>query len=458
MSNKPPLLIPVENQVRELDSKLLLAVVAAQAGYKSYLGYRTEMDIVITSLPKGIYLAKSFTARSDKMFRILTKLGHTICAWDEEALVHYPPDIYFSRRLSAKAMSYITHLFAWGEENAKLFRAYPELPKDLPIHNVGNPRLDLLREEFTHLYSAEIEKIKNEYGNFILLNTNFGNVNAHLPIHNLFINKDAAGNYKDMGKGAVGMGHEFANGRAQYKQALFDKFVKLIEHISQKKNDFQFVIRPHPVENQNIYEQFAKKFPNVRVAREGNVIPWIHAAEILIHSGCTTGIEAYLCHKPAIAYVPIEDDRFGYDAILPNLMSIQCPTEDDVLATIDNIESKRKQMDQAQAIAEYISLNDHKLCCSNIIAELDAVSSNLQPNQNIPSKMHGWYLANKRKATKRVKSLMPNSKYNRAFQEVRFPTLELSSLQNKAGLFAEIIGAEKTPTIKAVSDHIFLVQ
>ncbi len=70
MTNTQTILIPVENQVRELDPKLLLSVCAANAGLKSYIGYRTEMDIMITKFPRSIYLAKSFTQRSDKMFRI----------------------------------------------------------------------------------------------------------------------------------------------------------------------------------------------------------------------------------------------------------------------------------------------------------------------------------------------------------------------------------------------------
>ena len=51
MANNQPLLIPIENQVRELDPKLLLAVCAANAGIKSYVGYRTEMDIIISKFP-----------------------------------------------------------------------------------------------------------------------------------------------------------------------------------------------------------------------------------------------------------------------------------------------------------------------------------------------------------------------------------------------------------------------
>ena len=168
MAELTPLLIPVENQVRELDPKLLLAVVAAKAGFKSYLGYRTEMDIVISSFPRSIYLSKSFTERSNKMFNILSKLGHTICAWDEEALVHYPPDIYFTRRLSAQAIKHIQHVFAWGKDNEQLFRSYPHFPDKLPIHTVGNPRLDLLRPEFKPFYETEIKELKQEYGDFIL--------------------------------------------------------------------------------------------------------------------------------------------------------------------------------------------------------------------------------------------------------------------------------------------------
>ena len=44
---KPTLLIPVENQVRELDPKLLLACIAAQRGFSSVIGSRREMEMRI---------------------------------------------------------------------------------------------------------------------------------------------------------------------------------------------------------------------------------------------------------------------------------------------------------------------------------------------------------------------------------------------------------------------------
>ena len=99
---KTSIIIPVENQVRELDPKLLLACIAARRGIASIIGSRLEIDFRIASMPPSIYLSKSMTARSIKMFRIMRKLGHEIAVWDEEALVHMQPETYFTRRLSAE--------------------------------------------------------------------------------------------------------------------------------------------------------------------------------------------------------------------------------------------------------------------------------------------------------------------------------------------------------------------
>ena len=47
MSAKVPLIIPIENQVRELDPKLLLACIAARRGFSSIIGLHREIDFRI---------------------------------------------------------------------------------------------------------------------------------------------------------------------------------------------------------------------------------------------------------------------------------------------------------------------------------------------------------------------------------------------------------------------------
>lgn len=453
-----PLLIPIENQVRELDPKLLLAACAAKAGIPSYIGYRTEMDIMITSLPKGIYLAKSFTQRSDKMFRILSKLGHIICAWDEEALVHYPPDIYFKRRLSSVALSYVSHLFAWGQENEDLFRSYPMMPKHIPIHKVGNPRLDILRSEFSYYFDDEIKNIKNKYGNFILINTNFGNVNAHLPIHNLFTSKDENGKYLDMGRGATGMGREFSEGRANFKEVIFNHFLELIPFLSEKFKDTKIIVRPHPVENKEVYHRLAEKHNNVDIVQEGNVVPWLRASSALIHSGCTTGIEAYLSDKPAIAYVPATDSRYGYDAVMPDTLSHKCTDLPSIETTLQQCLSNNLSSIDSNLIKKYIEFDQKQLCSSKIVDTLKHIIEENPLGNTKNRTLHGIVLANKRRLIKRLKSLSSKSKYNSSFQQVRFPTLNEQELQHKINKFAQIINSPSAISIKQVSPHIFLVQ
>ena len=120
------------------------------------------------------------------------------------------------------------------------------------------------------------------------------------------------------------MGREFSQGRAEYKQRIMDHFLEAIPKLARKFPDTTIIIRPHPVENKSVYDQLASRFDNLKVVQEGNVIPWIRAAAAVIHNGCTTGIEAYLSDKPALAYVPVEDVRYGYDALIPNELSFQC--------------------------------------------------------------------------------------------------------------------------------------
>ncbi|MEJ2235537.1 MAG: hypothetical protein P8X67_16580, partial [Syntrophobacterales bacterium] len=276
-ASKLTLLIPVENQVRELDPKLLLACIAAKHGFASVIGSHREIDLRIASFPRSLYLCKSFTVSNLKMFRIIRKLGHQIVSWDEEALVHLPSEMYYSRRLSPFTMKYVSHLFAWGEDNAELWRQYPELPAGLPIHITGNPRNDMLRPEMRAFYESDVKEIRNLYGEFILVNTNFNHVNSFSPVQNLFQPVRNHGEEPMFGKAARGMTREYAEGFRDHKTAIFEDFQRLIPALEKEFSDYTIVVRPHPTESQDIYNSIAAQCERVRVTNEGNVVPWLMA-------------------------------------------------------------------------------------------------------------------------------------------------------------------------------------
>jgi surface carbohydrate biosynthesis protein len=335
---KATLLIPVENQVRELDPKLLLAYVGAKRGFSCILGFRREMHFHISSFSPGIYLSKSMTAASDSMFQIMRKLGHEIIAWDEEALVHLPPETYFSRRLSPVAMEFVSHMLAWGQDNAELWRQYPHLPHEAEIHVTGNPRNDLLRPEFRHYYEETVGEFRKRHGDFILINTNFNHVNAFYPGLNVFVPPDKPGEKPRYGRGAKGMTREYAEGLRDHKQAIFEKFQQLIPAAEKAFPKYNIIVRPHPTENQEIYRQIAARCERVVVTNEGNVVPWLMAAKALIHNGCTTGVEAYVMGVPAISYRASINENYDYGFYrLPNLLSHQCFDFEELSTTLGKI-------------------------------------------------------------------------------------------------------------------------
>jgi surface carbohydrate biosynthesis protein len=197
------------------------------------------------------------TVRSLLFFRVAKKFGHEIVTWDEEALVHLPAETYFSRRLDPRSIRYVSHLFAWGQDNAELWRRYAHLPKNIPIHITGNPRSDMLRPGLRTFYEQEVRQIRRKYGDFILINTNFNHVNAYGPDMNLFKPVKKPGKKAEFGRAARGMSREYAEGLRDHKQAVFEQFKQLIPELEKAFPGYNIIVRPHPTENHGDYNKIA---------------------------------------------------------------------------------------------------------------------------------------------------------------------------------------------------------
>jgi hypothetical protein len=62
-------------------------------------------------------------------------------------------------------------------------------------------------------------------------------------------------------------------------------------------------------------------------------VPWLMAADALIHNSCTTALESCLIGTPPIAYRPVESERF--DMYLPNSLSYCAADLDGVTKLLD---------------------------------------------------------------------------------------------------------------------------
>jgi len=458
------LLIPVENQVRELDPKLLLACIAARRGFSSVIGSRQQLDFRIASFPRGIYLSKSMTVRSIKMFKILRKLGHEIVTWDEEALVHLPPEIYFSRRLSPKAMGYLSHLFAWGQDNAELWRQYPELPPEVPIHITGNPRNDMLRSEMHGFFEDDVEKLRNTYGDFILINTNFNHINAFYPVQSLFLPVNKPGEVPKFGRAARGMTRKFAEGFCDHKKAVFEDFKGLIPSLERAFPDYTIVVRPHPTEKHEVYHEISARCERVRVTNEGNVIPWLMAAKALIHNGCTTGVEAFVMRVPAISYRATVNDYYDYGFYkLPNRLSHQCFDFEGLRATLMKIfagEIGAANGNESKALIDhYLAATTGPLACERIVEVIEKITAGRSqlPNPTLINRVDGWYRATTRRLIKRLLSYLPDSHNRPEFHRHRYPGISLDEVRERVLRIKQALGDSEKVAVDQISSELFQI-
>jgi surface carbohydrate biosynthesis protein len=460
----PLLIIPVENQVRELDAKLLLAVVAAQRGFQSLIGFRREMHFHIAKFPRGIYLSKSITVHSEMIFGILRSLGHGIAAWDEEALVHLPPEIYYSRRLSPKALTLVSHFFAWGEDNAELWRRYPQFPTDAEINVTGNPRNDLLRAEIRQYYAEEVKNIQNNFGDFFLINTNFNHINAFSPVQNLFQPTKHAGEPPKFGRAARGMTREYAEGFQKHKQAVFNSFLEMIPRLQSAFPEHTIVVRPHPTESQDTYRAIANDFKRVKVTNEGNVVPWLMATKALIHNGCTTGVEAFALGVPAFSYRRFTNDYYDFGFYkLPNLASCQCFTFGQLVEQLREVVSGKFltgfNNEREKIVKGHLAAMDGPLACERIVGVLDrwVCDGNGFPRNSLIGQVYGSTLSFGRRVVKQFKASLPGS-YNRpAFQRHRYPQITLDDVRNRIMRFQNVLGGQRELKVEESFNQFFLI-
>jgi len=464
-TDKRLLLIPVENQVRELDPKLLLACTAAQRGFSSVIGSRRELEFRIDSYPRSIYLSKSMTGRSLIFFRLAKKFDHEIVTWDEEALVHLPPETYFSRRLHPEAIRQVSHLFAWGQGNVDLWRQYPQLPDSLPIHSVGNPRTDMLRPEMQPFYKDEVQALRDTYGDFLLINTNFNHVNAFGPDMNLFQPVEKPGDIAKFGRAAKGMSREYAEDLWNHKKAVFEDFQQMIPQLEKAFPQLNIVVRPHPTEQHTVYKDIAAQCSRVHVTNQGNVVPWILATRAVLHNGCTTGIEAFVMGVPAISYRASISEKIDNGFYrLPNAVSDHCFDFDQLRDRLNQILAGQPVTTNAEerktVVDHYLTSQSGPMACERMVDVLESFAAGGNDNSG-PSAVERFQrkvIAGVYHQYKRIKPRLPGSHNRPEYQRHRFPNISVDRIKSKIERIQQLLNDNTRVSVEPLSDMLFQIR
>ena len=345
MKKQRYLYIPIEIKKRELQAKAILAYYAALEGYQVILGQSTVIEKICKYCPAGIFLGTSIVKQHRKLFYKLKKYKYKVIGVDEEGLVYYNKENFIKHRINIDTLQIIDSFFSWGDHHYNLIESKQNFNN---IFKVGNIRFELLKKKYHQLYSKDVESIKNKYGKYILINTNFGAYNNFKSSNDY---TRSLSNLVDLNKKDL----NFYKDKIEHQRVTFESFLDLANELSRLFPEHKIIIRPHPSEKIETYKNYEKN--NLMVIFEGEVIPWILGSSCVLQQNCTTAIEALCLGKPIFSYLPSYDERF--DGGLPNKV-VPCFTDKkSLIVNIKKIIEDTNQWNEVYSHFSHSNLHDY---------------------------------------------------------------------------------------------------
>lgn len=291
--------ISLELKARDLDPRLLVAAEAVKRGLNVIIGQQWVLSKNNRSMPQGAYLFKTVNEIQAGYMTDAASAGYAITASDEEVLA-CACDSCFQSGMGRTAAKTLDMFFAQGQQHADtVISQYPNLSDRVRI--TGNPRIDLLTAWGRVSFTNQVATIREKVGRYVLFNTNFGWINS---IWNA---------KEDTKQIAIRTGHLVLDDPAsvaafetelEWERSNMTELEKVINWMQLGLPGFKAVIRPHPAENPGYWKSKYARSPHVLIADNTPHIPWTIASAALVHTTCSTGMEAALLDVPALSITP----------------------------------------------------------------------------------------------------------------------------------------------------------
>jgi surface carbohydrate biosynthesis protein len=296
------LYLPIETKARELLGKTFLAARAVERGWIVVMGAHADTRKFMLQHPAGLFVETSIPDAKAVRLEQIRAAGNRVVNLCEESIVYADGRDYCTRKLGLNALRWTDILLVPGERNADHIHAYrPEGDEKVAI--TGNPRFDILLPGVRCVYHHEADAIRETFGRFVLVNTNFGRPNPFRPEDDPIA--------RLMARGMIHEGSEadFIRRHLNFKRQQMQGLQSLLRDIATGDSAEKIVVRPHPVENHDVWREWGRPF-NIEVRYEGSANNWMMAADAVVHPGCTTGIEGLLLDRAVFSYVPDAESDF----------------------------------------------------------------------------------------------------------------------------------------------------
>ena len=451
------LILPVEIFNREFDAKVLLACFAVERGFSVIIGAKREINLNLASFPPSIYLPINLHNRNQVTNHLLKNLGHTLVGMDEEAIVYCSPEVYVKEKLGTIVFPQPNLYLAWGSENARIWKSQKNY-NGMPVHITGNPRTDLLRPELQPYWTTTVNTIKKQFGNIILINTNFGKLNNFRP------NKGDEKKALEAATSSPETVNEQELGMAKHRWTLFLHFQEMVGEVGRAFPSHTILIRPHPSENHEVWKQAGKGCSNVQVHFEGHVTPWLLASDAIIHNSCTTGLEGYLLQRPVFAFQPITSDRF--DKKLPNAVSQQAASTEELIDLLAGTLSSKAHsfengsLEKTQLVEQYLASLKGSFASEQMVSTLENFDDTFTfTRPTVRNVTMAKLYALGRKAKRRFNAQFRMSNLNRSqryeYLQHIFPEIEYSAIQDRIERLQHLLQRFSNIQVRSLDKSIF---
>lgn len=451
--------IHIEIAARELDSKLLLAVIAASRGHNVLI---SDIGAIMQgaqsgALSPGIFHTKSLTPGDVNIARHQTLIdrGILITSIDEEGgLVDHGYEKFAVVRYSARTIDQASAVFGWGTEDTKtLEHTYPlYLSK---MHRTGSPRADLWRPRFAQYWGVPRAVPEKPY---LLVSSNMGSANNMQRLHETIQLERRLGYYQrdpDMFSQKFGLIAE------DYRMTL--AFIEAIRHLALSNDRYVVVLRPHPVENIEAWKVYLEGIPNVHVIREDSITAWVNNAFAVMHNGCTTALEAIVSGKPVVTYLPFKQD---YARELPNELGVRCESQEALSDTVNELyqasrsgKGARGEEALPESVAKKIYLDDEDLAAEKMVQVWESLDNGEFSRPCNWRKLQVYLrLVGLRGAIGfKLRKAFPG-RFGPARDNHKFPPMEGNDIRGRVSRLQRILGTEKKVECLILSKRTLLVR
>jgi surface carbohydrate biosynthesis protein len=304
---EPIAYLALEIKQRELESRILIAAHLLKAGVAVVLGQQWVLFANADTCPPGVALFKTVNHIQANKMASFRASGHLVAATDEEVLV------------CTEGACFLEVFSPLAAESCDLFFAQSDFHKSVVenrfpalrgrTQTVGNARIDLLSADRRKSFDPEVQDIVKTYGPYILFNTSYGQLNS--------IWKDMK--YVNAIAAVAGLvDRENPESVAEYRAKLEwerrnrDEMVELLRWVIEEIPSKNIVLRPHPGEAPEFWAERFGACERLHIIPRSKPQPWILGADMVVHTSCTTGLEAALMGRPVVNLFPVAHPTFDF--------------------------------------------------------------------------------------------------------------------------------------------------